>query len=160
MAKKTFNEKLNNAGNLPKVEAVTDLRAIERFGGVNMVVAPPMDYNEIMEKIPKGELITSLEIRQAIAKKYNADYTCQMTAGIFINIVANASREREIEGSEDLVPYWRTLKKDGELNEKYPDGIDGQKILLETEGHIVVKKGKRYFVKDYQKKLYKMKECC
>ena len=77
--------------------------------------------------------------------------------GIFINVVANASKERELEGDKDLVPYWRTLKKDGELNEKYPDGIDGQKLLLELEGHEVIKKGKRYFVKDYQDKLYKIK---
>ena len=156
MTKKTFNEKLHNSGDLPKVEAVIDPIAVSRFGGVNMAIAPPIDYDEIMRKIPEGKVITSVEIRQAIAKKYKADYTCQMTAGIFINIVANASRERELEGSKDLVPYWRTLKKDGELNEKYPDGIDGQKILLETEGHEVIKKGKRYFVKDYQDKLYKL----
>ena len=156
MAKKTFNEKLHHSGDLPKVEAVTDPRAIERFGGINMVVAPPIDYDKIMKKIPKGKLITSTEIRQAIAKKYDADYTCQLTCGIFTNIVANASKEREAEGSEDLVPYWRTLKKDGELNEKYPDGIEGQKIMLETEGHEVIKKGKRYFVKEYEKNLYKL----
>jgi hypothetical protein len=156
MAKKTFNEKLNNAGNLPKVEAITDPRAVARFGGVNMAIAPPIDYNEIMIKIPEGKLITSSEIRQAIAKKYNADYTCQMTAGIFINIVANASRERENEGGKNLVPYWRTLKKDGELNEKYPDGTDGQKLLLESEGHKVIKKGKRCFVENYQDKLYSL----
>ena len=156
MAKKIFNEKLHSAGDLPKVEAVTDPRAIAMFGGVNMAIAPPMDYDEVMRKIPEGKLTTSIEIRQAIAKKYNADYTCQMTAGISINIVANASRERELEGSDDLVPYWRTLKKDGELNEKYPDGIDGQKMLLETEGHEVIQKGKRYFVKNYQDKLYKI----
>ena len=111
MAKKTFNEKLHSAGDLPKIEAVTDSRAIAMFGGVNMAIAPPIDYDEIMRKILEGKLTTSIEIRQAIAKKYNADYTCQMTAGIFINIVANASKERELEGNTDLVPYWRTLKK-------------------------------------------------
>jgi len=156
MAKKTFNEKLHNAGNLPEIEEVTDPKAVKMFGGTKMLIAPPMDYDEIMRKIPKSKLITSIEIRQALAKKYKADYTCQMTAGIFINIVANASRERELEGSKDLVPYWRTLKKDGELNEKYPDGIDGQKLLLELEGHTVIKKGKRYFVENYQDKLYKL----
>lgn len=154
MAKKSFNEKLHHSGDLPKVEAVTDPKAVARFGGVNMAIAPPIDYDEIMRKIPEGKLITSSEIRQVIAEKYHADYTCQMTAGIFINIVANASKERELEGSSDLVPYWRTLKKDGELNEKYPDGIDGQKLLLELEGHEIIKKGQRYFVKDYQNKLY------
>ena len=156
MARKSFNEKLNNSGDLPKIEELTDPKAIERCGGVKMEIAPPLDYDEIMRKIPKGKLITSVEIRKFIAKKYSADFTCPLTAGIFINIVANASRERELERSKDLVPYWRTLKKDGELNEKYPDGIDGQKLALEMEGHEVIQKGKRYFVKDYEKNIQKI----
>ena len=158
MARKTFNEKLNNAGDLPKVEFVGyDSKMVERFGGGNMLIAAPLEYNEIMRQIPEAKVITSKEIRAFLAKKHNADFTCQLTAGIFINVVANASKERELEGKKDLVPYWRTLKKDGELNEKYPDGIDGQKLLLELEGHIVIKKGKRYFVKDYQNKLHEIK---
>ena len=158
MAKKTFNEKLNNSGDLPKVEFVGyDSKMVERFGGGNMLIAAPLEYDEIMRQIPETKVITSKEIREFLAKKHNTDFTCQLTAGIFINIVANASRERELEGSKDIVPYWRTLKKDGELNEKYPDGIDGQKLLLELEGHEIIKKGKRYFVKDYQNKLHEIK---
>ena len=154
---KTFNEKLNTKGDLPKIEAVNDPRAIAKFGGVNMVVAPPMDYNDIMKSIPKGQVITGKEIREYIAKKYQADYTCGLTAGIFINIVARASKERENAGGKDLVAFWRTLKKDGQLNEKYPGGIDNQRSLLEAEGHEVIAKGKKYFVKDYQDKLYNLK---
>ena len=155
MAKKTFNEKLHFSGDLPKVETITNPKTVARFGGTRMAVAPATDYDTIMKKIPKGKLITSSEIRNVIAKKYKADYTCQLTAGIFINIAANASRERECQGSKDLTPYWRTLKKDGELNEKYPDGTDAQQKFLESEGHEIIKKGKRYFVKDYEKKLFK-----
>ncbi len=49
----------------------------------------------------------------------------------------------------DETPYWRTLKKDGELNEKYPGGIEEQKKRLEEEGHEIIHKGKRFLVKDY-----------
>jgi len=49
-----------------------------------------------------------------------------------------------------------TLKKGGELNEKYPEGIDQQRFLHELEGHGIVKKGKRSFVKDYDKVLYQL----
>ena len=72
-----------------------------------------------------------------------------MTAGIFINICAHASEER----SDNKIPWWRTLKAKGELNEKYPGGIDAQKLLLEMEGHTVIQKGKRYFVEDYESRL-------
>lgn len=157
MTKKSFNEKLNNTKDLPKVQFVGfDDKMAKRFGCGNMLIAAPIEYDEVMKKIPYGQLITSDEIRACLAKKHNADFTCQLTAGIFINIAANASQERENSGSSDLTPYWRTLKKGGELNEKYPGGLDQQKFLLENEGHQILKKGKRYFVKEYQKALYQL----
>lgn len=155
MVKKSFNEKLHNSAGLPKVEFISfDNKMAKRLGWGNMLIAAPLEYDEVMKKIPQGKLITSDEIRSFLAKKHNADFTCQLTAGIFINIVANASQEREELGSEDITPYWRTLKKSGELNEKYPGAIDQQRILLEMEGHEIIKKGKHYFVKDYEKALY------
>jgi hypothetical protein len=157
MAKKTYNEKLHNSKDLPKVKFVGfDDKMAKRFGCGNMLIAAPIQYDEVMKKIPYGKLITSDEIRAFLAKNHDADFTCQLTAGIFINIVANASREREEQGSSDLTPFWRTLKKGGELNEKYPGGIEQQKILLEMEGHEIIKKGKRYFVKDYEEKKYQL----
>lgn len=157
MVKKSYNEKLRNAGDLPKVQFVGyDDKMAKRFGCGNMLIAAPIEYDEVMKKIPEGKLITSEGIREYLAKKHKADFTCQLTAGIFINIAANASQERENAGSKDITPYWRTLKKGGELNEKYPGGIEQHKFLLETEGHTILKKGKRYFVKDYEKALYEL----
>lgn len=154
MPKKTFNQKLQSSGDLPKVEFIDfDNKMAKRFGCGYMLIAPPIEYDEVMRKIPEGKLITVYEIRAYLSKKHNADFTCQLTAGIFINIVANACQERVNSGSRDITPYWRTLKKDGELNEKYPGGIDQQKMLLELEGHEVIKKGKRYYVKDYMNSL-------
>ena len=77
------------------------------------------------------------------------DFTDPMTAGIFVSIAAWASFQRR----EDETPYWRTLKANGELNEKYPGGIQAQKVRLEAEGHIIIQKGRkniRYYVKDYE----------
>ncbi|SHI28419.1 MGMT family protein [Desulfosporosinus lacus] len=157
MPKKSFNEKLNTSGDLPKLEFIGyDNNMAKRFGCGNMLIAAPIEYDEAMKRIPAGKIITSGEIREYLAKKHNADFTCHLTAGIFINIAANASQERENLGRRDITPYWRTLKKGGELNEKYPGGIEQQRMLLEMEGHEVIKKGKRYFVKDYEKALYQL----
>jgi len=49
------------------------------------------------------------------------------------------------------IPYWRTLKADGFLNEKYPGGELAQKKLLEPEGFTILKKGKKRMVKDFEK---------
>jgi len=150
MARKTYNEKLHNAGDLPKVEDLSDKpESIKRLGGVKMLIAAPVQYNEIMAKIPEGKVTTVDRIRMWLAARADADVTCPLTAGIFTNICARASVER----GSDKIPYWRTLKAKGELNERYPDGIDSQKLLLEMEGHTILQKGKRYFVERYEEKL-------
>jgi hypothetical protein len=154
MAKKTFNEKLQDSKDMPKIAELTNPKAISMYGGIKLLIAPPLAYDQIMKMIPEGMLMTSDYIRSYLARKHGADNTCPLTAGIFINIVAKASIERGV----DQTPYWRTLKKDGELNEKYPEGIDGQKFHLEMEGHTIIQKGKRYFVKDYKEKLFELKE--
>jgi len=154
MARKSYNEKLHFSNDMPKIVEVTDPKAVLRYGGTRMLIAPPLAYDEIMKKVPEGKVITTDYIRAYLARKHGADYTCQLTAGIFVNIAAHASAERKT----DETPYWRTLKKDGELNEKYPEGIEGQKLRLEMEGHTIIQKGKEYFVKDFQDKLFEIND--
>ncbi len=150
---KDFNAMLNNGKDMPKIQLVTDLKTVEKYGGNKMYFAPPADYDKIMKKIPFGKLITISEIRKAFAEQNGADFTEPMTAGIFVVIVAWASCQRE----ENKTPYWRTLKANGELNDKYPCGILKQKELLEAEGHTVIQKGRkklRYLVSNYEKSIY------
>ncbi len=45
------------------------------------------------------------------------------------------------------------MKTGGVLNEKYPGGVEAQRLRLEQEGHTVVKKGKKYAVLNYEKSL-------
>ena len=50
-------------------------------------------------------------------------------------------------------------KSNGELNSKYPQGVELQKKLLEEEGHTIIKKGTKnikYFVKDFEKSLVEL----
>ena len=60
----------------------------------------------------------------------------------------------------DKIPFWRTLKADGEFNPKYPGGIEYQKEKLASKGHSFTIKGRkniRYFVKDYENFLYDLR---
>jgi alkylated DNA nucleotide flippase Atl1 len=107
-----------------------------------------------MKKIPSGKVITLDRMMAWMAKKHGADCACPMTAGIFVNISAHASEER---GGKDETPWWRTLKKDGILREKFPGGTESQKIRLEAEGHTIIQKGKNYFVEGYEAKLYELR---
>ena len=149
MARKTYNEKLNTPGDLPKIEDISDQpEAVKRYDGARMLIAAPMQYNEIMARVPEGKLITADRVRAALAIQAGADFTCPLTAGIFINLCAHASEER----AEDKIPWWRTLRAKGELNEKYPGGVEAQRLLLEMEGHEVVRRGKRSFVQEFEAK--------
>ena len=152
---KTFNEKLQFAGDLPKVEKLDNPLLIERYKADTMVIAAPVEYDQLMKKVPKGKLTTIDRMLAYMARKYNAGCACPMTAGIFVNIAAHASEER---GGKSETPWWRTLKKDGQLSEKFPDGIEGHKTRLEAEGHTIVQKGKRYFVDNYEKKIFQFKQ--
>lgn len=150
--KKDFNKMLNDNKDMPKIKIINDEKTIKKYGGTRMFFAPPLYYDKLMRKVPKGNLITAGQIREYLAKENNADFTCPLTGGIFINIVAWASYQRK----EDITPYWRTLKTNGELNNKYPEGIELQKRLLEEEGHTIIQKGSKYYVKDFESKLIKL----
>ncbi len=146
----SYNQKLTRKSDLPKIEDISDQpKNVERYGGTRMLIAEPLAYSNLMAKIPKGKLTTATEIRTYLAKRADADFTCPLTAGIFINLAANASEERET----DKIPFWRTLRAGGELNEKSPGGVEAQAALLKAEGHTIVQRGKRLFVADYEKHL-------
>ena len=156
--KKTWQEKLEDNKSFPKTAKLEPnfpcYRALKKMGaepGDSVVLTRPLEVDAIMKKVPKGRLITLKEICEKLAKKHKAEYCCTLTTGIFIMIAANAAEETKGD-----THYWRTLKNNGELNKKYPGGIEKQKNLLEKEGHTIVNKGRRLFVKDFEKKLIKM----
>lgn len=157
--KKDFNAMLHNNKDMPKIQIVTDEKSIEKYGGNRMYFAPPVDYDRVMKEIPYGKVITVSKIREYFAGLNGADFTEPMTAGIFVSIAAWASEQRQ----EDKTPYWRTLKADGELNAKYPGGVEAQKEKLEAEGHTIIEKGRkniRYYVKDYEKCMFELEILC
>ena len=150
---KNFNAMLSESNDMPKVKVITDEASIKKYGGSRMFFAPPIEYDVIMKKIPKGKVITVGQIREYFAGNNNADFTDPITAGIFVSIAAWASSQR----TDHLTPYWRTLKANGELNEKYPGGTLKQKEMLEADGHTIITKGRtniRYYVKDYENSLF------
>lgn len=118
--------------------------------GDKVVLVKPSEVVEIMKKVPEGKLITIVEICKQISEKQKVKACCSLTTGIFIMIAANATKEAAEQGKNLGIPYWRTLKANGFLNEKYPGGAEAQKELLEKEGFKIMRKGKKYAVQNYQ----------
>ena len=134
-------DKINRPHDLPKVK-----QAPVHWGGGLMVIPHPKEVLAIMKSVPYGKTLSLDTIRAQLAKAHNSDIACPMTTGIFVSLAAKAYEEGSVS-----VSYWRTLKRDGELNSKFPGGIEEHKEKLESEGHIVYAKGKKLFVKDYEK---------
>lgn len=137
-APNSWREKLATSNGLPKL----------------LLIPAPLQVDEMMHRVPRGKLATTAEIREALARENKATMACPLTTGIFAWIAANAAEEAAVAGEKNTTPYWRTLKPGGQLNPKYPGGVAAQKRRLAAEGHKVVRKGKAFFVADYEKALF------
>lgn len=157
-AKPSWEQKFDRAcsQDLPKVVKIEG-KMTRRWGTGTVVIPNPRDVDGLMKKVPKGRLLTINEIRQHLAAKHKASIGCPITTGIFAWLAANRAQELADQEKKSTIPYWRTLKTGGEINPKYPGGVERQKRLLEAEGHKVIQKGNRWLVADYEKKLLTLK---
>ncbi|MBI5773676.1 MAG: MGMT family protein [Verrucomicrobia bacterium] len=151
--KKSWREKLADSKGLPKVGEVSGSMS-RRWGEGTMVIPAPLEVDALMKQVPRGRVVTINEIRVALAAKHKVDFACPLTTGIFSWIAAHAAAEAEAAGARRVTPFWRTLKSGGELNPKYPGGVDALGKRLRAEGHKIVKKGKRHLVADYESRLF------
>jgi len=96
-----------------------------------MLIASPLEVGRVVAQIPQGNVMTLKTLREVLAARFRADYTCSLTTGIFLRILAEAAEE---EGSTASCPYWRVVRADGRLNEKLPGGERVQADRLAEEG--------------------------
>ena len=159
-AKKSWQEKLADKKGLPKIMKLEErfpcYNAVHKMGveaGEEVVLVNPGEVVEIMRNVPRGKVVTIVEICRHITKTHGVKVCCSLTTGIFIMTAANAAEEAAKEGKSLGVPYWRTLKTGGFLNEKYPGGVEAHKRRLEEEGFSIRRKGRKLAVDDYEKYL-------
>jgi len=155
--RKIWREKLAGDKDLPRVVEITE-RMSRRWGEGTVVIPAPREVDEIMRRVPRGRLLTINQIRETVARKHGATIGCPITCGIFAGIAARAAEECAAEGGgaeggADITPYWRTLKSGGELNPRYPGGVEAQAARLEAEGHTIDRGRKMPRVQDYEGKL-------
>lgn len=158
---KTWHEKLADKEGLPKIlpleERFPCYNALRKMGvavGEPVVLVNPREVVAMMRQVPYGRVTTLVEICQHLARVHQVKGCCTLTSGIFVMTAANAAAEIGGQPPELDIPYWRTLKADGFLNEKYPGGAAAHKALLEQEGFIVSGKGKRYFAENFRQALF------
>jgi hypothetical protein len=162
--KKTWVEKMQDKPGYPKILVLEEkfpcFNAVHKIGadiGDKIVITQASEVIPLMAAVPKSKLLTLREICIALAKKHNVEGCCTLTTGIFIMTLANAVEEVRSSGEDSPIreiPWWRTLKIDGFLNDKYPGGQDRQKKLLENEGFTLKARGKKLQVIEFEKDLF------
>lgn len=147
--RKTAREKLEREQGLPKV--------VDTPKG-KMLVPKPLDVDALIRGIQKGKLATIGQIRERLAEDFHVDFTCPLTTGMFARIAAEAAEEDLAQGKKRITPYWRVIKTDGRLNEKFPGGTEAQAARLREEGHTILPgKGKKPpRVKEFERSLQKL----
>ena len=130
----------------------------KRFGTGKMLIATPLLVDALIRQVEKGKLVTVRQLRERLAKDFKVDSTCPLTTGIFVRIAAEAAEEDLQMGKSEITPYWRVIRDDGSLNEKFPGGVATQAAHLEEERHTIEpSKGKKPpKVKDFEKVLVEM----
>ncbi len=106
----------------------------DAYGGSRMLISTPGDIDRMVKQIPAGKLLTMSSLRQKLAEDQGADYTCPLTTGIFLRIIAEAAEEERALGEEPIAPWWRVVRDDGTANDKLPGKGPLQEDLLREEG--------------------------
>jgi hypothetical protein len=100
--------------------------------GSKMLIATPLIVDEYIRQIPIGHFTDIKQIRKDLAAEYKAEYTCPVTTGIFIRIVAEAAYEEYEKGKpiSKITPFWRALSAKSPSAKKLSFGI---KFLLDQQ---------------------------
>jgi hypothetical protein len=138
----------------PQVVDITPKMA-KRFGTGKMLIATPLLVDNLVRQVTNGKLVTIGQIRERLARDFRVDSTCPLTTGIFLRIAAETAEEDLRAGRKEITPYWRVVRDNGSLNERFPGGVEGQAERLKEEGHTIEPgKGKKPpRIKDFEKSL-------
>lgn len=132
--RKSWQEKLH-INRDAKIEK-TQKRFADIPEGSTMLIATPLIMDAYIRQIPKGHFTDIKQIRKDLAAEYNAAYTCPVTTGIFIRIVAEAAYEEYEKGKSlsNIAPFWRALSVKSPSAKKLSFGIKFLKDQQEKEG--------------------------
>jgi hypothetical protein len=121
-AKKTWLEKLN-VKKEPKVKRI-DFDFADIPANSTMLIATPKIVEDYIKQIPKGKQASIRTMRKDLAGEYHADYTCPLTAGIFLRIVAEANYEKysQTNSLKGIAPFWRMIEPGSSLAQKLTFG--------------------------------------
>lgn len=126
--RKSWIEKLNDKKE-PQLKRI-EIQFADMPAGSNMFIATPQLIDEYVKQIGFGRRIDIKTLRKDLALAHHADYTCPVTTGIFLRIVAEANYEKLQSGKEidEISPFWRVITPNSPLAKKL---TFGQEFLIQ-----------------------------
>jgi hypothetical protein len=131
--KKSWLDKLNEHKE-PKIKRI-DVDFADIPSGSNMFIATPKLIDAYIQEIGVGKRIDIKTLRKDLAIEHHADYTCPVTTGIFLRIVAEANYEMWQQGKplEEITPFWRVIDPNSALAKKLTLRQDFLRQQIEKE---------------------------
>ena len=104
--------------------------------GEKMLIPTPAVVAAYVADIPPGEFRTMPRMREDLAAAHHADFTCPLTAGIFLRIAAEHAWEQHQNGTplNKITPFWRVVDLKSPMAKKLACGIDFILKQREREG--------------------------
>jgi hypothetical protein len=131
--KKNWLDKLNE----PKESKIKqiDIDFADIPAGSTMFIATPQLLEQYINQIEPGQRVDIKTMRKDLAMEHNAAYTCPVSTGIFLRIVAEANYEKLQKGEPigTIAPFWRAIDPQSALAKKLSFGQDFLKAQIEKE---------------------------
>ncbi len=120
----------------------------EKYFGCSgkMLMPGPKSVEAVLNQIPPDRLVTMQLLGKELAAKHGAQVTCPVAQRNALKIIAN--------DAENQIPYWRVVKKNGELIPYFPGGIEGHAGRLSAENHKIDSSGKAGRVSNFRERIY------
>ncbi len=124
MAKKTWTEKLQAEKEPQLIKIHKDFWGYTK--GDCMYISTPQIIEHYIKQIAKGKAIDTTTMRNDLAVENNAVFTCPLTTGIFLRIIAEAANEQIEQGKpiKNITPFWRVIEPNSPLAKKLSFGQD------------------------------------
>ena len=105
------------------------------FGGAGKMLIPcPATVAAQIRHIPDQQLMSKELLQQKLAEQFQVRVTCPFATKKALQAIAqDVSQE---------APYWRVIKKNGELFSYFPGGFQGHADRLRQEGFAIDTTGK------------------
>ena len=105
------------------------------FGGAGKMLLPcPATVAAQIRRIPDHQLMSKELLQAQLAEQFQVRVTCPFTTKKALQAIA--------QDASQPAPYWRVIKKNGELLPYFPGGIEGHANCLRQEGFTIDTTGK------------------